>query len=189
MRPRKRLTRDGRSIARRAPGVDTAQTLGQTVTTALRGARRSAPASGVASIRLDRAGRQPCWRIWTDDFLPQHASITLEGTVEAEKPLIFHTGIWRDGQSQGCARLGRANAQPDRRLQVDSPSYLLILTGPRVPPLTGTVVLPPGELRPATANAFAPRHRATVPQMLLSSQMNKGGPHTVDADSASRNAS
>jgi Glycosyltransferase family 87 len=122
--------------------------VGQTGTTALRGARRSAPASGVASIRLDRAGRQLCWRIWTDDFLPQRASITLEGTVEAEKPLIFHTEIWRDGQSQGCARLGRANAQSDRRLQVDSPRYLLILTGPRAPPLTGTVVLPAGRTRP-----------------------------------------
>lgn len=120
---------------------------GQTGTTVLRAARRSAPASGVASIRLDRAGRQLCWRIWTDDFLPRRASIALEGRVGAEKPLVFHSGVWRDGQSQGCARLGRAYAQAGRGLQVVSPRYLVILTGARASSLTGTVVLATGQGR------------------------------------------
>jgi Glycosyltransferase family 87 len=143
-RARMRQIAAGSAVAGLLAASSAAAQAGQTVTTALRGARRSAPASGVASIRFDRAGRQLCWRVWTDDFLPRRASITLEGTVEAEKPLIFHSGIWRDGQSQGCARLGRASAEADRWSRVGSLRYLLRLTGSRASSLTGTVVLAAG---------------------------------------------
>jgi hypothetical protein len=80
-----------------------------------------------------------------------------------EKPLIFHTGIWRDGQSQGCPRLARANAEADRQLQVDSARYLVVLTGARASSLTGTVVLAASRTRPGDGqriSATASRERS-----------------------------
>lgn len=116
--------------------------VGQTGTAALRPASKRAPASGVASIRVDRAQRQLCWRIWTQDFPARRAAITLESTVATEKPLIVYTRIGRDGQSQGCARLNRTSAQLAPRLAVRSRRYLVRVAVLNVASVTGTLQLP-----------------------------------------------
>ena len=105
---------------------------GQTGTAPLRPVSSGVDASGVAAIRLDRARRQLCWRLWIDDFPPQRAAIKLwtPGAEAKAKPLLGHTGIGRDGQSQGCARLGRHEFPLDQRQPGHSSRYLLSLTAP-----------------------------------------------------------
>lgn len=111
--------------------------VGQTGTAALRPTAKRAPENGVASIRFDRAQRQLCWRIWTDDLPPRRAAVTLESAVATKKPLILYTRIGRDGQSQGCVRLNRANAQLAPRLAARSPRYWLSVAVPNVPSVAG----------------------------------------------------
>jgi Glycosyltransferase family 87 len=113
--------------------------VGQTGTAALRPASKRAPASGVVSIRIDRAQRQFCWRIWTQDLPARRATITLESTVVTERPLIVYTGIGRDGQSQGCARLNQASTHLAQRLAARSRSYRLRVVVADVASVTGTV--------------------------------------------------
>src|SRR4029077_6757152 len=85
---------------------------GLTGTTALRPLSRRGHASGVASIRVDRAERQLCWRIWTHDLPARRAAITLQTTLATDKLLTVYTSIGRDGQAQGCAQINRTFAQP-----------------------------------------------------------------------------
>ena len=123
---------------------------GQTGTTALHPASRTAQASGVASIRLDRSTRQLCWRIWTDDFPPTRAALTIRTLAAAAtaKPLTGYTGIGSDGQSQGCARLNRNHPALARALPVRANRYLLSLTAPNGAFLTGDLQLANPSLRP-----------------------------------------
>jgi alpha-1,2-mannosyltransferase len=116
---------------------------GQTGTAALRPGSSGVGGSGVAAIRLDRAKRQLCWRLWIDDFPPRRAAIKLWRLAPRAdaKPLLGHTGIGRDGQSQGCARLGRYQLRLDQRLPGLSSRYLLSLTAPNGASLEGALQL------------------------------------------------
>jgi alpha-1,2-mannosyltransferase len=117
--------------------------VGQTGTTALRPGPASAEASGVASIRLDGAKRQLCWRIWIDDFPTRRAAIRLWRLTPRSKakPLLGHTGILHDGQSQGCTRLNRHEALLGQPLPAHSSRYLLSLTAPNGTSVTGELQL------------------------------------------------
>jgi alpha-1,2-mannosyltransferase len=118
--------------------------VGQTGITALRTPSKTVQASGVASIRLDRSTRQLCWRIWTDDFPLKRASIEFQTlTAEAKtKSVVGYTGIGRDGQSQGCARLNRNHPAFAQALHVGTSRYLLSVTAPNGAFLTGALQLP-----------------------------------------------
>lgn len=122
---------------------------GQTGTAALRPASASAQASGIASIRVDRANRQLCWRIWTDDFPPRRAGIKLWrfATTTKSKPLLGHTGIGRDGQSQGCTRLNRQEDPLAQQAPPRSSRYLLSLTAPNGTSVIGALQLPNARLK------------------------------------------
>jgi hypothetical protein len=118
--------------------------IGLTGTAALRPGSASVEASGVASIRLDRATRQLCWRIWIDDFPPRRTAIKLWRLAPRAKakPLLGHTGIGRDGQSQGCARLSRQESLLGPEPPVPSSRYLLSLTAPNGTSVMGELQLP-----------------------------------------------
>jgi hypothetical protein len=112
--------------------------VGQTGTAALRPPSRKTVGSGVGSIRIDRVQRQLCWRIWTHDLPARRAVITLERAAATEKPLVLFIGIGigRDGQSQGCTRLKRADDLP-QRLAVRAGRYRLKVAVPRGASVTG----------------------------------------------------
>jgi Glycosyltransferase family 87 len=114
---------------------------GLTGTTALRPLSKRGLASGVASIRVDRAERQLCWRIWTHDLPARRAAITLRSTLATSTLLTVYTSIGHDGQAQGCAQVNRTFAQPTWTVGPRT-RYRLGVTVPDAGFITGTIQLP-----------------------------------------------
>lgn len=110
-RPRTRQTAVAVACVGLLVASNAAAQLGRTATAALRPPSSRADANGIASIRIDTAARQLCWRMWTDNLPARRATLTLANEHPRQKPLVFYTEIGTDGQAHGCGRVNRGDAR------------------------------------------------------------------------------
>jgi len=110
---------------------------GLTREAALNEASGRGTANGAATFQLDRRQKELCWRIWTEHLPPSKAVIRLTRTSGAERPLILHIRIGRDGQSHACTRLKTSNLPLADGLASHPSRYRLVVAAAHAETITG----------------------------------------------------
>jgi len=99
-------------------------------------AARGAGEGGAASVRIDSAAHEVCWRLWTEALPAGDATVTIR--AEVGPALRRRTRLEEDGEAGGCARLTRSDEAIAAGLSGRPADYDLVVQPPGLAPISGS---------------------------------------------------